>query len=265
MKSMLLTFDIEEFDLPRENGIKISTADMFKVSREGTEKILNLLKKHNVNATFFVTNAFALENKDLLFRMKNEKHEIAFHGSLHSDNYKEMNLENALLCLKKGKAQIEKMANVKILGFRAPRMMPPEYSVLNECGIRYDSSMHPTWIPGRYNNFFKSRKIKINEGVISIPVSVTPLKRLPFSWLWFRNFGVAYAKLCTLSCFLFGDFVDIYFHPWDFADIEKYKLPCLIKRNAGDKCLKMLEKYILWCKSRKYEFKTMGNYLKLID
>ena len=38
---VLLSFDIEEFDLPRERGASISLAEGVKISSEGTEKILD--------------------------------------------------------------------------------------------------------------------------------------------------------------------------------------------------------------------------------
>ena len=40
MKSILLSFDIEEFDLPTEFGAEISREDMFSIACEGTRRIL---------------------------------------------------------------------------------------------------------------------------------------------------------------------------------------------------------------------------------
>ena len=36
MKSVLLSFDIEEFDLPTEFGVEIPHGEMFSVAGEGT-------------------------------------------------------------------------------------------------------------------------------------------------------------------------------------------------------------------------------------
>lgn len=265
MKSILLTFDIEEFDLPEEFGINIPENEMNRVSLEGTVKLLDLLKRHNIKATFFATAYFALKNKTLIRQIKKEGHEIAFHGYLHSHNYKKMSEKEALYYLKKGKDQIEKIIKTKLIGFRAPKMMPPAYSVLKECGLKYDSSSHPTYVPQRYNYFFRTRKIMAKEGIIAIPVSVTPLIRLPFSWLWFRNLGPAYAKFCTSFSLINTAFINIYFHPWDFVDLRSYRLPFLIKNNTGNKCLELLENYIIWCRKKGFVFETIGNYLKLTD
>jgi hypothetical protein len=80
---------------------------------------------------------------------------------------------------------------------------------------------------------------------------VTPLVRLPFSWIWFRNFGLEYAKMCTRMCILDQPYVNIYMHPWEFIDLSKRddlsELPVLIKRNTGGKMERMVGGYIKWC------------------
>ena len=40
---VLLSFDTEEFDLPREHGVNISIERAMEVSIEGTTRILNIL------------------------------------------------------------------------------------------------------------------------------------------------------------------------------------------------------------------------------
>ena len=49
-----------------------------------TAKLLDLLKKHNIKATFFVVASFARNNPQIIDRMKKENHCIG----LHSFEYK---------------------------------------------------------------------------------------------------------------------------------------------------------------------------------
>ena len=56
---ILLSFDIEEFDMPFEYGKDISFENQIAVSEKGTEIILNILQKHQIKATFFSTVVFA--------------------------------------------------------------------------------------------------------------------------------------------------------------------------------------------------------------
>ena len=59
MKSILLSFDIEEFDLPTEFGVGIGRDDMFAIAGEGTRRILRTVNEAGARTTFFVTAAFA--------------------------------------------------------------------------------------------------------------------------------------------------------------------------------------------------------------
>lgn len=262
MKYFCLSFDLEEFDIPREYGVDIKDSDMFSASKEGTDKVLKLLDEHSLEATFFVTTQFAIKYPSLIKDIA-KKHEIALHGYKHNSNYQEMSDSEAFKELSIAKKEIENIISKKIVGFRAPRMMPPSFKILKNLGILYDSSLHPTYVPGRYNNFFKSRKIKIEEGVIKIPVSVTPLFRLPFTWLWFRNLGLNYVKACTRLALFDNDFVNIYFHPWEFQNLNGYKMPFYFKKNSGPDLEKSLRSYLNWCVKKGFKFVSINDYLKI--
>jgi peptidoglycan/xylan/chitin deacetylase (PgdA/CDA1 family) len=56
---ILLSFDTEEFDGPREHGVEYSLEEGMKVSVEGTNRILDVLKANDVRSTFFCTGNFA--------------------------------------------------------------------------------------------------------------------------------------------------------------------------------------------------------------
>ena len=53
---ILLSFDTEEFDVPREQGVDFSLEEGMKVSVLGTNRILDCLKENGVKATFFCTS-----------------------------------------------------------------------------------------------------------------------------------------------------------------------------------------------------------------
>lgn len=55
---VLLSFDTEEFDVPREHGVDFSLDDGMKVSVFGTNRILDCLEENGVKATFFCTGKF---------------------------------------------------------------------------------------------------------------------------------------------------------------------------------------------------------------
>lgn len=80
---IFLSFDIEEFDVPKEKGLDFSLEDGIKVSRIGTKKILDILSKNNVKATLFCTSNFVEHATDVVERAIKDGHEIAAHGVDH--------------------------------------------------------------------------------------------------------------------------------------------------------------------------------------
>lgn len=84
MKRVMISFDIEEFDMPTDYGKTISFQDQIKISAQGTEIILDLLQEHQINATFFSTVVFANQVPHLIRRIAVERHELASHGYFHS-------------------------------------------------------------------------------------------------------------------------------------------------------------------------------------
>ncbi|MBI2507702.1 polysaccharide deacetylase family protein [Candidatus Woesearchaeota archaeon] len=260
MKYCLLTFDLEEFDLPLEYGKDIKSVEMFHISYFGCRKVLEILEKNKVKGTFFVSALFALKYPELIKEISLH-HEIGLHCFEHKDNYKKMDNDGVFEKLSKAKDSIEKITKKKILGFRAPRFQVPSYKILRDIGFGYDSSYHPTYIPKRYNNFFKTRKGFNKEGVNILPLSVSPILRLPLFWLAFRILPLSYSKVVTRICLMADGYASLIFHPWEFADIKRDDLPMIVKRNSGnDLCLK-LDRYIGWNLKNKISFITMSDYL----
>ena len=230
IRTILLTFDIEEFDLPLEFKEKIPEKDQFEISKNGTEKIIGLLNKNNVKATFFVSAKFAKQYPELI-KTISEYYEVGLHCFEHKDDYSKMNEEELYERIKNGKEIVEDIINKKVLGFRAPRFKFQNYDVLKSLKIKYDCSLNPTYIPGRYNNISKERGIHLNKGVIVVPLTVSPILRMPLFWFTFRNLPLIYPKLITLR----SKYICINFHPWEFTDIKKFKVPFLIKRNTENR------------------------------
>lgn len=263
-KTVLLTFDLEEFDMPLEYHEEISAKEQIEISKKGLWEILKLLGKHKITATFFVTAKFAISNKKLVKQLS-QKHEIAFHGLVHKDDYRSMREEEALKRLSKGKKIIEKIIGKKVNGFRAPRFHIKKIKRLPTIGLLYDSSLHPTYMPGRYNNFFTERKIHRHGSLIEVPVSVTSILRLPLFWFAFRNLGLAYSRFCTMWCFLDSEYVMLLFHPWEFIDLNSlnFRLPAYIKRDTGKILFNKLDNYISWANKKGCKFTTVKEFLKV--
>lgn len=262
IKKILLTFDIEEFDLPVEFGKYISEEDQFEISRKGTENILDLLSKNRIKSTFFISAKFAKRYPDLIRRIS-KNHEVGLHCLDHNDDYIIMEEKEVLNKLRNAKKIIEKVIDQKIVSFRAPRFSPPSYKLLKLMDINYDSSYHPTYIPGRYNNLLKRRDIFSKDEIKVLPVSVAPVLRLPIFWIVFRNLPLLYSKFITLLNFWDQKYTCLVFHSWEFVDIQRHDIPFLIKRNTGSILASKIKKYIWFCLKKRYKFSTVRDYLSI--
>ncbi len=262
MKALLLTCDFEEFTLPLDFGKGISEELMLEKSIEGIEAFIELLRRYKIKTTFFITEKITEVYPELLTHLIAEGHEIGFHGAV---NYKKGHgWREIAYSLKSIKEAIERKLATKIYGFRNHKLILVPPVILREAGFVYDNTCHPTYVPGRYFNFLKSRSIRYKDGIINVPISVTPVFRLPFSWIWFRNLGLNYMKFCTSWVFLTQEYVNIYFHSWEFADIMQnlgFRLPFSITHNTGKKMTRLLENYLAWCSANGVKTFTIYGYL----
>ena len=249
-KRVVLTLDVEEFDVPLEYGMKIGLDEQIEVSTRGLLLLKSLFEKHNIEITIFCTGQFALLKPELIKELS-IKHEIASHGMFHSSF-------NQTTDLMGSKKVLNEITGQEISGFRMARMMSVETKYLLEAGYTYNASLNPTFIPGRYNHLDKSKTPFMKDGILEIPVTVSPHLRFPLFWLSFKNLPLWIYKKLTNDSLSFYDTINLYFHPWEFTDLSDYsKIPKYIRRNSNGALLKRLDDYISWLKKQNVEFLTI--------
>lgn len=258
MGKVLLSFDIEEFDMPFEYQREISFEEQISISKAGTIKILDLLKKHQIKATFFSTVVFAKQVPDVIKRIINEGHELASHGYHHStfDPQDYLKSKNAL----------EKISQAEIVGFRMARMQPVNDKLIEDAGYLYNSSINPTYLPGRYNNFNVSRTLFKTNKIWQLPASVTPVIRFPLFWLSFHNLPLFFYKILSKWTINVDGYLNVYFHPWEFMAIdnpEKFNFPFFVRKNTNEKMVERLEKLVVSLK--KHQFMTIKSFIDDFD
>ena len=250
-RKILLTFDVEEFDLPLEYGINLPLTEQMAVAKEGLDNIEPILNQKSICCTLFTTANFARTFPDEIAALS-KHHEIASHTFYHSSFRRE-----DLLC---SKQVIENIISKKVSGLRMPRMKKIDSSWISEAGYIYDSSLNPTWLPGRYNNIKFPRKYYIDNELMEIPVSVSANFRIPLFWLTFKNFPYAYYKRLALGTLAKDGYLSLYFHPWEFADLNGFNIPSYIKKKSGTELLDKLNRLIIDLKNEG-EFSTMSSLL----
>ena len=257
-KYVMLSFDTEEFDIPREQGKIIPLEEKIRVSELGTNRILDILKAEGVCATFYCTTVLMLNAPKLAKRIIDGGHEIASHGCDHGDPQPEHVIES--------KKILEKEFGVQIHGYRQPRMFAVDDAVLKREGYIYNSSINPAFIPGRYMHLSVSRVPFMKEGILQIPASVTPLFRFPLFWLSEHHLPMWLYEALVRRTLRHDGFFNTYFHPWEFVEIlgaPEYGVPYIIGHNAGAPMQKRLQHLIQTLKAEGAEFITYNEFAKL--
>ena len=249
-----LSFDIEEFDMPKEYGYDIAFERQIAISRKGLTAILDLLKKHQMRATFFSTVVFAQQVPDLINRLIEEGHELASHTYYHSD------FENEHL--KRSKEALEQQFGVTVEGLRMPRMLEVSAEEVKKAGYRYNSSVNPTFLPGRYNKLHVPKRFFNENGLWQIPAAVSWF-RFPLFCLSFHNLPLwLYRFLLKRSVKSIG-YAALYFHPWEFTDLhqKEFNFPAYVMRNSGEKMIARFDSLLTFIKQQGWK---TGLYKEMI-
>ena len=247
----MLSFDLEEFDIPREHGYTITLEEQVFLSVKGVKKILQLLDEIDIKATFFCTTNFASIAPEIIHHIINANHEIASHGCDHYCPKSEDII--------KSKKILEEKFSIDVYGYRQPRMQVIKTNSA-QVEYMYDASLNPTIIPSRYFNFREPRTIfRNNDGVTIIPSSTTPLFRIPLFWLSLHHFPLFFYKFLLKITLNRDSYFNTYFHPWEFINLDalqKIKLPYIIRHNTGDVMLLRLANIINFLKKEGVDFVT---------
>lgn len=249
---VLISFDVEEFDMPLDYQCNIPIEQQLKLGKEGLDAVMPIVDKHAIATTLFTTANFA-NHFPVTIREHATKHEIASHTFYHSHFNNEHLLESRLA--------LEKITLQPVTGLRMPRMRVVDMQEVIKAGYAYDSSINPTWLPGKYNNLHLPRTIYMDQGMKRIPASVSPNLRIPLFWLSFKNFPYSYFKQLTIQTLEKDGYVCLYFHPWEFIDITNLNLPAFTRKLCGQPLLDRLDQLITDLKNLGYGFSTIQNFL----
>lgn len=256
---VLLSFDIEEFDVPREHGVNYDTLrEGMEVSVAGTHSILDVLLANSVRATFFCTANFAEHAPEVIQRILAEGHEVACHGVDHwqpqpSDVFR-------------SKEIVERVSGVTVYGYRQPRMFPVSDETIREAGYTYNSSLNPAFIPGRYMHLTAPRIWFMKDGVMQIPASVTPWLRFPLFWLSLHNLPECLYHWMVRRTLKYDGYLVTYFHPWEFYELQEHpelRIPFLIRNHSGLQLCDRMDRLIKMLKADGRNFITFQEFVRV--
>ena len=184
----LFSVDVEDprLDLPDGEALPARVPRM-------VDRFLEFLARDGASGTFFIVGEVARRHPEVVARIAGAGHEIGCHSDAHvpldrqdKSLFREDLLRNldALHAAGAGAGEVT--------GYRSPCFSLTArtgwaYEVLAELGFRYSSSVLPASNP-LYGWSGFGREPRIVEGIVELPVSLLPLRRmpLPIGGVYFR-------------------------------------------------------------------------------
>ncbi len=235
----VLTIDVEDYFTVEafRRVIRYDEWDKYEIRVEiGLHKILDLLERHDVPATFFVLGWIAERRPQLVREIHQRGHEIASHGYRHQVIH-EQSPDEFREDVRRAKAVLEDLVSEPVVGYRAPTFSVTRSTlwaldILAEEGYEYDSSIYPIvhdryGIPSHKRTFHwidLPNRRRILE--LPLPTCMVGRKNVPFGGggylriypLWLTKRLVR--RLNTHE----GEPAVVYLHPWEL-DPEQPRQP----------------------------------------
>ncbi|NNM75274.1 polysaccharide deacetylase family protein [Enterovirga aerilata] len=142
--AVALSFDADhETNELRDGGKSIGRLSWGQYgNRVGVPRILGLLDRHDVKATFYVPAVAALLHEDEQRRVVAEGHEIGIHGWIHELN-SVLPYEAERDLMFRSADALERITGIRPVGLRTPSwdFSPNTLAIEKELGLLYDSSL----------------------------------------------------------------------------------------------------------------------------
>ena len=272
----LLGIDFEDWFHPELIQKYITGMEKKPTVVNGIEKILDLLKKNNTKATFFVVGELLKFNPEILDKIIENDHDIAFHTMKHT----RIDIPNFKEIFKNEIKEFNELTDGRSKGFRAPSFSLNEKSswiidVLEKNNYIFDSSVVPAktslyGIPNAphfpYKILSNSLETSNTSGkIIEFPLMVTKilgksipvgggfyLRTLPYKII--KNSFDSYQKQNIPGVF--------YIHSWELTPeympkIKMSKKDDFITYHNLEKSYSKMEKLL-----KEFNFTSFSNYIE---
>ena len=275
------------FDMETDIGSWTSFYEGFKI---GAPKILGVLDKHGISATFYFTGDSARKNPDVVKSVRNAGHEIGCHTLFHETIGDPLFEIPGMIPILPEEVEhrielatewVSDVAGVSPSGFRSPRLWGSTVVVntLERLGYRSDASYPMYFYRERLTPYHPSREDWLKEGdmkLIELPnfadlsmESHDQYGRDLDQWpLWRTENAEAVMKHIRGYCRYCEErnvspFLCFYMHPWEFAEMPSGLIhsgegavlpdPFIIK-NCGEYSLREFDRLVSMLKDFGAEF-----------
>ena len=220
-----LSFDVEDYFQVSNFESRVAFGDWSKFEsrvERNTDQILEILAEHRISATFFVLGWAAEHYPAMVRRIAAAGHELATHGYRHRRIY-DLQRDQFRDDLRESIDLIEQAGGQKVLGHRAPSFSITGKSlwalnVLQEAGLKYDSSIFPIRRPGCGIPGGPRAPYEIRPGLWEFPIATVKLggANLPVAGGgYFRLYPYAVTRWALRRINAEHRAAIVYLHPWE--------------------------------------------------
>jgi len=229
--------------------------EKFDGIEKGIPKLIKILEKYLIKATFFVTGE-TIKKYPLLFKNLNKKgHEIAVHSYSHL-RYDQLNMKEKEKEIKKTISVYHKLFKKKPKGFRAPQHSIDNETLvlLEEHNFKYDSSKVPLNLmllrhlfkknsnkKNIITNFLsKLKPYRIKQDFFEIPRTAFFISTGGFELKLYPRFS--YKLLISINKLLKIPLIFM-MHSWDMIEIPQSRITKLCSCSNFERKLKLFLEY----------------------
>lgn len=231
---ILLSFNIINPEIPDRYKSLVSEEELLKITSDGTLKILEILEKHMLQATFFVEISLVEKLPDLLKTVIKKGHELSL---LNKNSYQSE--------IEKAKLFIEEITEKNVKGLRQFPDKRVSSEMVKKLGFIYRSPLDYAHIFFYKNTLVKKIAFEEDELMV-IPESVSPYSRIPYNDFTFQMIPLFLYKNMINETLQKEDYVMVYLNSWQFLELNHHKFGLLLYRkyNLGKQMEEKLERFL---------------------
>jgi peptidoglycan/xylan/chitin deacetylase (PgdA/CDA1 family) len=233
----------------------------FKICRDNQAELADLkqyFKSQSLPLTAFVQTQLLEDSAEQSDFVKGYFDDFHAHSHTHKTSGQDFAYE-----ISKSREIFRKHFGYSPVGYRAPQgvICPGYYTMLEDAGYSFSSSIFPSFRPGKFNNLRKPlRPYRVGKAVVELPMAALPAFRLITSMSYLKLFGwgfykTLYSMAKTPPVIIF----DSHLHDY-IPNASSYReLPLawrmIYSRNRNNS-LKLFDAMVAFLKKRGYEFVT---------
>ena len=231
---ILLSFNIIHPEISEKNVGLVSEEELLKITSDGTLKILEILEKYMLQATFFVEISLVEKLPELLKIIVKKGHELSL---LNKNSYQSE--------IEKAKLFAEELTGKSVRGLRQLPEKRVNSEMVKKLGFIYRSPLDYANI-FFYKNTLEKKIAKEENGIMVIPESVSPYSRIPYNDFSFQLIPMFFYKNMINETLQKEDYVMVYLNSWQFLELNhsKFGLPLYRKYNLGKQMENKLERFL---------------------